>query len=130
MKSFSLGAGERLKSRTALDELFLKGQSLSHHGIRLLYMNVDFRSPFPVQTGFVVSARRVKNASDRNRIRRQMKEAFRLNKTTLYETLKNQQKGLNMAWLYQGGLHPVKGEVKEKIIVLLQRLITKLNSGS
>ena len=129
MKLFSLGPLERLKSRAALNDLFLHGKSFSFQGFRILYAPAEYNEDFPARAAFVVPSKTIKSAAKRNRIRRQMKEGYRKNKQDLYNILRKKKEGINLAIVYQGNTMIIKGEAEEKIIVLLQRFINDLSSG-
>lgn len=79
---------ERLKSKTAFDALFTNGKSVKYFPVRMVFLpNVPAHNT-GVQVGFSVSKRRFKNAPDRNRIKRQLREAYRLNKHQFLTKLK------------------------------------------
>ena len=72
---------EKLKSKKRIELLFQEGQSVKGFPLRLLYLE----SPLPyqeimVQVGVSVPKRLHKLAVTRNRIKRLMREAYRLNK--------------------------------------------------
>ncbi len=54
-------------------------------------------SESPIQFTVSVSKRKFKRAVDRNRVKRQIREAYRLNKAPLFEKLK--QSGKKYAWM-------------------------------
>ncbi len=76
--AFQFKSAERLKSKEAFEKLFREGKSLKHYPVRLVYTEWSSDSPTGFQVGFSVPKRRFKNAVDRNRLKRQMREAYRL----------------------------------------------------
>lgn len=86
MTDFSFGKSEKLKSEKIISKLFKTGKSVAKYPIRLVWMPIeitDGRSLF--QLSFSVPKKKFKKSVDRNRIKRQMKEAYRLNKSYLYK---------------------------------------------
>jgi ribonuclease P protein component len=77
---FNYPKEEKLKSRIAIQELFEKGNSLQENNIKILFLPNNLPNN---QIAFTVPKRSFKLASDRNNIKRQMKEAYRLNKLEL-----------------------------------------------
>lgn len=65
-------------------------------------MNVEVDIPFPIQAMFVVPKRNFKKAHDRNKIRRRMREAYRLNKNSIYDELKPADTKMVIAFIYTG----------------------------
>jgi ribonuclease P protein component len=70
---------EKLKSQKTIEQLFLEGQSVSAYPLRLVYLKHDQS----LKVGVSVSKRNFKRAVDRIRIKRLLREAYRLNKTML-----------------------------------------------
>ena len=86
MKPLSFPKKERLKSNKAIEAIFYHGNSVFSFPIMAKFTLVTKTSNLePLQSVFVVPKRRIKKAAHRNKIRRRIKEAFRLNK----EVLKN-----------------------------------------
>ena len=79
-------------------------------------------SEVPLQAGVTASSRHFKKAVHRNRVKRVMREAYRLQKPTLQLTLIERQKALVLFFIYLGKELPVYADVHEKIGVVLQKL--------
>lgn len=115
---------ERLCSRKALEELFGGGhQSVSAFPIRAVYM--------PNELGVVrvmvsVSKRYFKRAVKRNRIKRQLREAYRLQK----ELLQPLTGGLDIAFLWTSDEQLPTEKVFQKMQTLLQRIHESVSADS
>ncbi len=102
---------EKLKSRNLISDLFTSGKSLSAYPLKLIYLQKEHDSPFMIQAGVTVTKRNFKKAVDRNRIKRLMREAYRLNKHLIYES-EYTKKHIFM-FIYTGN-HEEKLEVIDK----------------
>jgi ribonuclease P protein component len=83
---------ERLKSRKTIGRLFQNGvgQSYVAYPLRVVWVRLDDEAAptdFPAQVALSVSKRTFKTAVMRNRLKRQIREAYRLHKRELYEKL-------------------------------------------
>ena len=121
--SFSFPKSEKLKSLKLFEKLFENGNSLNKFPFKLLWIPVKSENSFPVKVGFAVSSRKIKLAVDRNRIKRLMRESYRLNKQVLIDSCIKKEIGLAVVFLFNGNEPISYVETKEKIILLLQRLI-------
>ncbi len=72
---------EKLKSEKAIGQLFSEGESVSAYPLRLVYL----KNNETLKVGVSVSKRNFKKAVDRIRIKRLMREAYRLNKMQLID---------------------------------------------
>ena len=127
----TLGKDERLKSRKSMDLLFKSGQSFAVFPIRVIWLKNDMENPaFPVQVMFSATKKKFKKATDRNRIKRLMREAYRLNKQLLYEPLRAKGVPIIAAFIYTGQSLPQFEEVQDKIILTLQRLANESTTDS
>jgi len=91
--SFHFPKSEKLKSKKTIDLLFEEGKSFSKFPIKLLYIPVE--NSDKTQAGFTVPKRNFNSAVDRNRLKRQVREAYRLQK----HLLKNKS-GLKFALMF------------------------------
>jgi ribonuclease P protein component len=112
---------EKLKSRKAIEQLFKDGKSFSNFPFRILW-KFNATSITPLQSGFAVSSRHFKKAVDRNRIKRLMREAYRLQKNSLQERVIQQQKHLAVFFIYVGNELPGYPFIFEKMGNVLSRL--------
>lgn len=88
---------EKLKSRKTIETLFSEGKSLKKYPLRLLY--TESEGAEITQAAFAVPKRTFKLAVTRNRIKRQMREAYRLQKQTV---LTNNGRKFALLFLYIG----------------------------
>lgn len=80
----SFGKAEKLKRKKHIQEAFLYGKSITHFPIKLIYAPIADEAVH--KCGVSVPKRNFKKAVDRNRIKRQMREAYRLNKDQIENT--------------------------------------------
>ena len=85
----TLGKLERLKSKKLIEKLYEQGSSVKSFPLRMVYLQTKHTSDFPAQVGVSVSKRNFKSAVDRNRIKRLLRESYRLQKEILYDHLQN-----------------------------------------
>jgi ribonuclease P protein component len=116
----------RLKRRKIIEQLFSEGRAVTAFPIRVQYKMVD-QLTVPLQAGFSVSSRNFKRAVDRNRIKRLMREAYRLQKLPLEQALQTKQQQLALFLIYTGKELPVYALVKEKVEVVLTKLLQTVN---
>ncbi|MEE9406927.1 MAG: ribonuclease P protein component [Polaribacter sp.] len=83
----TLGKEERLKSKKLIERLYIEGNSVKTFPLRMVYIQTEHTSDFPCQAGVSVPKRNFKLAVDRNRIKRLMRECYRLQKEIVYNNL-------------------------------------------
>jgi ribonuclease P protein component len=113
---------ERLCGQTTIDNLFENGNSIKDSLFRLVWNTEEFDHKIIAQTVIVVPKKNIKNATNRNVLKRRIREAFRIYKSDLYTKIKNHNKKLVIAIIYQEQeLLPYK-VIEEKIKLILGRL--------
>jgi len=101
--------------------LFKQGLSFSNFPFRILYLFTEKNSS-PLQAGFAVRAKQFKKAVDRNRIKRLLREAYRLQKNPLTEILRKDERFITVFFIYTGNEIPGYNDVFEKVKSALKRL--------
>lgn len=84
---FTLRKAERLKSRKLIGKLYKEGASVKAFPLRMVYVQTEHSSNSPIQMGVSVPKRNFKKAIDRNRIKRIMRESYRLQKHIVYNNI-------------------------------------------
>jgi ribonuclease P protein component len=115
---------ECLKSRHLIDLLFKKGNRITSHPIRLVALRSDLDTSYPAQVGFAVPKRFFPKAVTRNRIKRLMRESYRLNKEIIYRNLLKKGSQYAIMLIYTSKSEASYEEIESKIILTLTRFNT------
>lgn len=117
---------ERLKSRKVIEQLFKQGQSFAQYPLRVVWTVMEERhSEFPAQFALTVPKKKFKKAVHRNRIRRLLREAYRLNKHRLYDALKEEERQVALLVIYTGQAIMTFAEIEAAMQQTLRRLVKK-----
>ena len=122
---YTFPKSERLHSKKLIQELFDKGSSFYLYPFKVIYL----RSNDVPNTQMLVSVskRKFKSAVTRNLIKRRVKEAYRLNKTSLFD--QNDKTGnLLIAYIYTGKEVSNYQLIEKKLKKSITRLINELES--
>ena len=112
-----------MKSRKQIELLFKEGKTINVSPLRVYYSIW----PLPVADsllvfGVAVGTRNFKKAVDRNRIKRLMREAWRLQKNELQQKLKEKNQQLHVFFIFTGKELPDYKLIAEKTAIALQKL--------
>jgi len=122
----TLSSKERLKSKKAIEQLFKRGSRLKGFPVGLSYFISAVEAK---EAGVVIMVsvpkKKVKKAVHRNKIKRQLREAYRTQKQAIVTTAKRLNVCIHVAFVYQGDHSSNFTELSEKIKQHLSRLITE-----
>lgn len=113
---------QRLYGKKAVSLLFSSGTSFFQYPFKIVTSSPSEQAKVPLRFMVSISKRNFKNATDRNRIKRQVREAWRTQKQPLIEVLVQQQKNLEVALIFTAKNILPSSEINSKI----KRVITRL----
>jgi ribonuclease P protein component len=114
---------EKLKSRKLIEQVFSGGKAITAHPLRLIYQIPAEQMDVSLKVGVTVSSRNFKKAVDRNRIKRLMREAYRLNKTGISDHTSKTGLQLTLFIIYTDRTLPDFNTINDKMKVILTKLI-------
>jgi ribonuclease P protein component len=115
---------ERIVSTRLIEMLFGKGdsQSLTAFPLRVVYLLTAHQDNCaPVQILISVPKKKFKHAVDRNRVKRQIREAYRHHKQILDGTVA-EEKQLMIAFIWLSDRHCPSSVIEKKMVGILQRI--------
>lgn len=112
---------EKLKSQKQIEHLFSEGKSVAVYPLRLVFAKLSGTDETGLKIGVSASKKYFKKATQRNRIKRLLREAYRLNKALLW----NDQTGFYvMMLMYQSREEISYSELQQKTIQLFEKFKT------
>ena len=112
----------RLKSSLRIKDIVQQRRSISAFPIKCFYRLGTVEG---VKVAMIVSKKRFPHATDRNRVKRLMREAYRLNH---HQLILPDQYGVEMCWMFVGSELPTFAQMQtaaEQIFVELQSVVLK-----
>ena len=111
---------EKLKSKILIEKLFDEGKSVKIFTLRLIFLETEFNEPIKIKCGVSVAKRNFKNAVDRNRVKRLIREAYRLNKSAYFNNIATQYAFMI---LYIGNEKPTFEQTDKSMRKLLEKFV-------
>lgn len=118
---------ERIVSHQLIETLFEKGdsQTLAAYPLRAVFLQTERQQGHaPIQILISVPKKRFKHAVDRNRVKRQVREAYRHHKQLISDIIPD-DKELLIAFIWLSDSHCPSIEVEKRMVSLLQRIAKK-----
>ena len=118
---------ERMVSNLLIEALFDSGRSrsVSAFPLRAVFRTTERREgSAPVLVLISVPKKRFRHAVDRNRVKRQIREAYRHHKELLWQQIPD-DKMMLVGFVWLSGRHSPTAEVENRIVSILQRIAVK-----
>lgn len=121
---FTLSKEERICSKKLINELFTgNGRSMTAFPLRVVFMKRTIVDDEPRAAMLVsVPKRYFKHAVDRNRVKRQVREDFRRNKSIITQNLTDDHDAVAMAFVWLTNEKYPSSEVENRMVRLLTRI--------
>ena len=121
---FTLSKEERICSKKLINELFTgNGRSMTAFPLRVVFMKRTIVDDQPRAAMLVsVPKRYFKHAVDRNRVKRQVRETFRRNKSIITQNLTDDHEAVAMAFVWLTDEKVPSSEVENRMVRLLTRI--------
>ncbi len=122
----TLSKKERLKSRSTIQSLFTQNNNIRLYPFKLVWMIYPNQENSTLEFGVSVSKRNFKTAVMRNKIKRRVRETYRLNQKLLYNKIDNKNIKLPFMIVYIGRDLVSFEEIQKKMKQILIQLANKV----
>lgn len=119
--TYAFSKSSRLKSRKKLQQVFSTGRRLYSGNVKLLCIREPAEKP-AVYCGVGTSSRHFRKAVDRNRIKRLLREAYRLQQYPLKELAAQTSSSYSLFFLFTGKEIPLYSDIYKQIGRILEKL--------
>jgi ribonuclease P protein component len=115
---------EKLKWERSIKLVFSSKNKLFKHPIRVTWTFLEQTEPIKILVG--CPKRNIKSAVHRNRIKRLLREAYRINKSQITEFCIQKNVKIGIAFIFLGNEIPTFEYTNDKVKMLLQETITQI----
>ncbi|UII81618.1 ribonuclease P protein component [Flagellimonas sp. CMM7] len=115
--SFTFPKKEKLKNKKLFEQLFTEGKSITAFPVKLLYTKADFDGDIRIKVGVVAPKKKFRSAVKRSKVKRLLREGYRLNKHLVFNNIEG---NFAFLFLYLGGKMPNYKEVDKAMKQLLE----------
>ncbi len=126
---FTYQKKDKLKSRKQTQFLFSNGHSINAFPIKLIYTieSTPELTEGLLQAGVGAPSRIFRKAVSRNRVKRLLRESYRLQKPNFFTQIQLAQKKVSLFFLYTDKIVLTQKEIEDKLSFALTQLAQKIN---
>ncbi|MFZ9055398.1 MAG: ribonuclease P protein component [Flavobacteriales bacterium] len=128
--SFTFPRSERLKSKKILERTFAEGEKVKAWPLVVRRLKTELPEEVTCQVMVSVSKRLFKRAVDRNRIKRLLRENWRLQKNALVQSWATDETQNAVVFIYMGKEMPTFEIIEKAMGVAVEKMISKSNTAS
>jgi ribonuclease P protein component len=114
---------ERLCNKVIINKLFSNGHRFTNIPFKVYWQKKTKEECPEIRVLIIVPKRLYKKSVDRNRLKRQIKEVYRLQKHILYDYFNNKEENIDIAFVYIAAESISFKDIENKIISIFNRLI-------
>lgn len=121
---FGFPKQQRLKSKKIIERIFAEGASINAFPLKLIYLKTALPQDIPFQVATIAPKKHFKSAVKRNRIKRLLREAYRLNKPLIFN---NTEVQYALVILYLGKEMPSFSKIEAATKIVFSKFLKKIS---
>jgi ribonuclease P protein component len=121
---FKFPKQERLKSKKLIERSFVEGKSITSFPLKLIYLETELPEELSFQVAVIAPKKSFRSAVKRNRIKRLIREAYRLNRHLIFNNTKGQ---FALVILYLGKEMPQFSKIEAGTKALLLKFLKQIS---
>lgn len=118
----TLCKSERLVSKKLIDQLYFEGKSFYSSHLKITVLLGSFNFSFPAQVLISVSKKSIKNAVNRNAMKRKIRESYRMVKSKLYEVLEINKQEMILSITYKTNSNIDYHNIEIQLIKIINKI--------
>lgn len=124
MPTYTFSKKEHLKSRKTIAALFKQGKAITAYPIKVIWLETTATNSqqFPIEFSLTVPKRAFKKAVHRNRIRRLIRESYRLHKHRIYPFLEAKERTFAIMVIYIAKEEMSYAKIEKSMIKALSKM--------